>query len=631
MDLRVRESGGSESLSVMERIEVEPRGSDRDRVPWDNITSRANGQTSTWSLITRELEKPSGQGRQMTAVATLAGAPCYKVVIDWNRIYWKKVYRNVRRLQARIVKALEEKRWGKMKALQWLLTHSFSGKALAVKRVTENRGKKTPGVDGEVWDTPQKKARGIQRLRQHGYRTQPRRRTFILKKDGKRKRPLGIPTMLDRAMEALYKLALDPIAETTGDPNSYGFRKERSPADAIAQCFLCFRQKTSPTAVYEGDIRGCFDNFSHEWMLENIPMEKRILKQWLKAGYIDRKVFYHTEAGTPQGGIASPLLANMALDGLEAAIANQTHRGTKRQAKLHLTRYADDFIITGSSKGLLGEDIEPGVVAFLAERGLELSAEKTKLTDIEEGFDFLGQNVRKYDGKLLIKPSNDSVKRFMAKVRATIKAHPCASAGRLIEELNPLIRGWVNYHRHVVSKVVFKKVDYDIYQALWKWARRRHRKKGAHWIRKKYFDEQWTFRGRAQKKDGTWHNVNLVRPAKTPIVRHVKIRAAANPYAPKWEPYFEKRLQRKMEAKLQGKRSLLYLWRLQNGVCPVCGEKISEETEWENHHIEWRVHGGSDTMNNRVLLHPFCHHQVHNLGSTVYRRVLPRGVSSGLS
>jgi RNA-directed DNA polymerase len=162
--------------------------------------------------------------------------------------------------------------------------------------------------------------------------------------------------MLDRAMQALYKLALDPIAETTGDPNSYGFRRERSPADAIAQCFQCFRQKTSPRAVYEGDIRGCFDNISHEWLLEHIPMEKRILEQWLKAGYIDRNVFYNTEAGTPQGGIASPVLANMTLDGLEAAIAKQPHRGTKKQSKLHLIRFADDYVVTGSSQALLGED-----------------------------------------------------------------------------------------------------------------------------------------------------------------------------------------------------------------------------------------------------------------------------------
>ena len=240
----------------------------------------------------------------MTAVATLAGA-LFNVTIDWKLIDWKKVNRNIKRLQARIVKAIEAGRRGRVKALQRLLAHSFSGKAFAVKRVTENRGKKTAGVDGELWNTPQKKAKAIQELRQHGYQSQPLRRIYIPKKDGKRKRPLGIPTMRDRAMQALYKLTLDPIAETMGDPNSYGFRQERSPADAIAQCFLCFRQKTSPTVVYEGDIRGCFDNIRHEWLLDNIPMDRRILRQWLKAGYIDQNVLYPTDAGTPQGGVIS--------------------------------------------------------------------------------------------------------------------------------------------------------------------------------------------------------------------------------------------------------------------------------------------------------------------------------------
>jgi RNA-directed DNA polymerase len=554
----------------------------------------------------------------MTAVATLAGAPT-EAAIDWNSIDWQKVNRNVRRLQTRIVKAIEEGRWGKVKALQWLLTHSFSGKAWAVRRVTENRGKKTPGVDGEIWDTPQKKAQGIARLRQRGYRAQPLRRTYIPKKDGKRKRPLGIPTMLDRAMQTLYKLALDPIAETTGDPNSYGFRQERSPADAIAQCFLCFRRKESPTAIYEGDIQGCFDNISYKWMMENIPIEKRILKQWLKAGYIDRNVFYHTEDGTPQGGPISPVLANMTLDGLEGTIANRPHRGTKRQAKLHLIRFADDFVITGSSKALLGEDIEPGVVGFIAERGLSLSAEKTKLTDIEEGFDFLGQNIRKYKGKLLIKPSKRSIKEFLAKVRAIIKTKQYVSAGQLITILNPIIRGWANYHRHVVSKQVFQKVDHEIFQALWRWAKRRHRNKGARWVRKKYFGPYWVFFGRVRNEDGSWRNVRLFRAAKVPIVRHIKVRAAANPYDPKWERYFEKRLVTKMTTNLMIHPSLFRLWRSQNGVCPICQDKIVQETGWEIHHIVARVNGGSDTWGNRVLLHPTCHRQVHSLGLTVLK------------
>jgi RNA-directed DNA polymerase len=620
MGLRAREGGGSECLSVMGGIGIAPQG---------NIIPRESGQTSAWSLITREFGKSLQAGRQMTAVITLAGAPTYRAV-DWNSINWKKVNRNVRRLQARIVKAMGEGRWGKVKALQWLLTHSFSGKVLSVRRVTENQGKKTPGVDGEIWDTPQKKARGIASLRQHGYRVQPLRRLYIPKRNGK-KRALGIPTMRDRAMQALYKLALDPIAETTGDPNSYGFRRERSQADAIAQCFLCFRQKTSPTAILEGDIKGCFDNISHKWLLEHIPIEKRILKQWLKAGYIDRGVFYDTEEGTPQGGIISPVLANMTLDGLEVAVANQPHRGTKRQAKLHVIRFADDFVISGSSQELLGEDIQPGVVDFLEERGLSLSAEKTKLTGIEEGFDLLGQNVRKYKGKLLIKPAKKSVKEFMAKVRAIIKDHQYASAGQLIEKLNPVIRGWANYHRHVVSKKTFQKVDHDIFQALWRWAKRRHRNKSARWIRAKHFGRYWVFFGLVRGKDGTCRKVYLFRAAKVLIERHVKVRVAANPYDPKWEPYFERRLGVKMAADLKGRQSLLRLWRSQNGVCSVCQEKITSRIGWENHHIIARVNGGSDTMENRVLLHPTCHSQVHSLGLIVPKPRPTRGVSSGSS
>lgn len=565
----------------------------------------------------------------MTAVVTLAGAPPY-CAIDWNHIDWQKVNRTVRRLQARIVKAVEEGRWGKVQALQHLLTHSFSGKALAVRRVTENHGKRTPGVDGQVWDTPQKKAQGIASLRQRGYRAQPLRRQYIPKRNGQR-RPLGIPTMADRAMQGLYKLALDPIAETTGDPNSYGFRRERSPADAMAQCFQCFRQQTSPTAIYEGDIQGCFDHISHEWLVAHIPMDKRILKQWLKAGYIDRQVFYPTEAGTPQGGIISPVLANMTLDGLEAAIARQPHRGTKRQAKLHLVRFADDFVVAGSSKVLLEEDIAPGIVDFLAIRGLDLSAEKTKLTDIEAGFDFLGQTVRKYRGKLLIKPSKQSVKEFLTKVRAIIRSHQHDSAARLIAILNPLIRGWVNYHRHVVSKSVFQKIDHEIFQALWHWAKRRHQQKSARWIRAKYFGRDWQFFGQVCDKSRTRRQVYLLQAAKTPIERHVKVRATANPYASQWEHYFEQRTEAKMEARLRGRGKLLHLWRSQNGVCPICQDQITEDTGWENHHIEWRVHGGPDQAGNRVLLHPTCHRQVHSLGLTVLKPRPTQGVSSGSS
>lgn len=557
----------------------------------------------------------------MTAVQALAGAPSHND-IDWNQINWRKVKCNVRRLQTRIVKAIEAGRWGKVKALQRLLTRSFSAKALAVRRVTENQGKRTPGVDGETWNTPEKKAQGIKTLRQHGYRAQPLRRTYILKSNGK-KRPLGIATMKDRAMQTLYKLALDPIAETTGDPNSYGFREKRSPADAIAQCFLCLRQKSSATAILEADIRGCFDNISFAWLMVNIPMDKGILKQWLKAGYIDRNVFHETEKGTPQGSPISPVLANLALDGLEAAVIGHFPRRLRRQRQIHLVRFADDFVVFGRSKELLETDIKPRIEFFLAERGLTLSPEKTKVTTIEEGFDFLGQNVRKYRGKLLIKPAKKSIKALLLKVRTIIKTHQHLSAGQLIAKLNPIIRGWVNYHRHVVSKKVFAYIDYQLHQALWRWAKRRHRNKSNRWIYAKYFRSKHThhngFYGVLKNKDGSQQTLRLVKPNKILITRHVKVKAEANPFKPKWECYFEKRLDAKMMAEWKGRRSLLHLWQSQNGTCPLCQHKITKSTGWENHHILYKVNGGPDTFDNRVLLHPTCHKQVHSLGLSVLK------------
>ena len=542
--------------------------------------------------------------------------------IDWHGINWAKVNRTVRRLQVRIVKAIQAGQKRKARALQYILARSFSGKALAVRRVTENKGKRTAGVDGKIWDTPEKKAQGIKTLRQYSYRAQPLRRTHIPKSNGK-KRPLGIATMTDRAMQTLYKLALDPIAETTGDPNSYGFREKRSTTDAIAQCFACLSQKRSATAIWEADIRGCFDNISFDWLMDNIPMEKSILRQWLKAGYIDRNVYYSTKDGTPQGSPASPVLANLALDGLEAAVIGQWPCNYKRRHQLHLVRFADDFVVFGRQKEVLTTKVEPNVASFLAARGLELSAEKTRLTDINAGFDFLGQNVRKYNGKLLIKPSKKSIKAVLLKVRTLIKNQRHLSAGQLITKLNPIIRGWANYHRHVVSKKTFNYIDYQVRQALWRWAKRRHHNKGASWILTKYFrpkNQRYSgFYGQVRRKDGSKHTIKLVSAAKIPVTRHVKVKASANPFDPKWERYFEKRLETKMMADYKGNRLMLHLWQSQKGICPVCDDVITEETGWDNHHIIYRVNGGTDTLNNRVLLHPTCHKQVHSLNISVLK------------
>jgi len=261
--------------------------------------------------------------------------------VDWHAVDWRAANRNVHRLQTRIVKATQEGRWGKVKTLQHLLTHSYSGKVLAVRRVTENQGKHTAGVDGEIWNTPAKKAKAVLSLRQRGYRPSPLRRIYIPKKSNPAKlRPLSIPTMIDRGMQALYLLALDPVAETMADPNSYGFRTGRSTADAIGQCFNALSRKDNAEWILEGDIKSCFDKISHKWLEANIPMDKTALRKWLKAGFIEKEAYYPTEEGMPQGGIASPVLANMTLDGMETEL--RKHFPPRQENKVNFVRYADD-------------------------------------------------------------------------------------------------------------------------------------------------------------------------------------------------------------------------------------------------------------------------------------------------
>jgi RNA-directed DNA polymerase len=554
--------------------------------------------------------------------------------VDWHAIDWRKAHRNVRWLQARIVKAAQEGRWGKVKALQRLLTHSFSGKALAVKRVTENQGKNTPGVDQVLWNTPRKKGAAVGQLRQRGYHPQPLRRVYIPKSSNPAKlRPLGIPTLKDRAMQALYLLALDPVAETTADPNSFGFRHKRSTADAIGQCFLVLAKADRAQWILEGDIRACFDQISHEWLLAHIPIEKNILRKWLQAGYMELGKRYPTEAGTPQGGILSPVLANLALDGLQETLRKAFPRlgrsGPSQQ--VNLARFADDFIVTGRSRELLEDQVKPIIVQFLAERGLELSLEKTHITHIAEGFDFLGQNVRKYKGTPLIKPAKKNQQAFLDKVRRIIHKNRQNSPGQLIVQLNPLIRGWANYHRHVVSSKAYRHVDHVIFGWLWRWARRRHPRKGKRWVKDKYFPRQgtrnWVFSGEVPGKQGKLRTVRLVQAAQSHIRRHVKIIGKANPYDPAWELYFEQRLDEQLSERLEWQRTALNLWKSQEGKCPVCGVTITLSSGWHSHHIVWQSKGGTDTLENRVLLHPNCHRQVHVKGLSVEKpRPHTRGV-----
>ena len=430
-------------------------------------------------------------------------------------------------------------------------------------------------------------------------------------------------------MQALYLLALDPVAETQADRNSYGFRIGRSPADAVEQCFNALFRDHAAQFILDADVRSCFDMISHDWLLANIPMDSTILRKWLKAGFVDENTFHVTEEGTPQGGPISPALCNMVLDGLEkefaAAFSLKTSQETGK-AKVNLIRFADDFIVTGSSKELLEKQCIPLIEGFLSPRGLELSLEKTKITHIAEGFDFLGQNIRKYNGKLLIKPSKKSVKTFLSKIREVVKKNQQAKAGNLIATLNPIIRGWANYHRHVCAKRTFASVDHAIFKLLWQWAKRRHPRRPRRWIKEKYFrsvkSRNWIFSG--ETTDG--REFQLLQAADVAIKRHIKIRGDANPYDPKDERYFDQRLKMKWLLGEKGSGRLRPLWLQQEGTCLVCQRKIIYNAGWELHHIIRRVDGGSDNLDNLVLLHPNCHQQVHSQGLYVAKPGLARGL-----
>jgi len=550
-----------------------------------------------------------------------SGAPQH-----WHAIDWQRVQRNVRGTQLRIAKATQEGKWRKVKALQRMLTRSLCGKMLAVRRVTENQGKRTAGVDRVLWKTPERRWLAIGELKRRGYRPSPLRRVWIPKANGK-ERPLGIPTMRDRAMQALYLLALEPVAESSSDPNSYGFRNNRSTADAMGQLFVSLSRQGSPAWVLEADIKGCFDYLNHDWLVAHVPMDTGILRKWLKAGTIHKGQLQATEAGTPQGGIISPTLANMALNGLESQLAR--HFTAKlgvakaKKLKVHVVRYADDFVITGTSKEVLEREVKPWVVAFLAQRGLQLSAEKTRTVSIDEGFDFLGWNFRKYRGTLLIKPSKKNVQAFYRKVKEAISTHKTARQEDLIRLLNPILRGWANYHSPVVAKATFSRMDHLVFRAIWRWSRRRHPRKSPIWVKKRYFppcgNRNWVFATTATKDNGRKAWVALNQLSDTAIRRHIKVRGSYNPFDPADEQYGEKLRQARMLHDMRHRQQWTALYRSQLGLCPVCKEAITRETGWHDHHIEHRVRGGSNALANRVLLHPCCHVQVHRLGLTVVK------------
>jgi len=557
------------------------------------------------------------------ATSAVSAAPS-----EWHQIDWARINGTAKRLQARMVKATQAGDWRRVKALQRFLARSFSGKALAVRRVTENQGSRTPGVDQVTWSTPEEKRQAIESLTRRGYHPRPLRRVHIPKAGQPEKlRPLGIPTLHDRAMQALHLLALEPVSETLADRNSYGFRSARSTADAIRQCHTILSGHDKAQWILEGDIKGCFDHISHDWLLSNVCMDKEMLRKWLKAGFIETGKLFPTEAGTPQGGIISPTLANMTLDGLEAELATRFGSKGSRLAgktKVNLVRYADDFVITGSSKELLENEVKPLVARFLAARGLELSAEKTRIRHIAEGFDFLGQNVRSLGGKIIVTPSKKNVQAFKAKAKASFEEHRAAKQENLIGVLNPVIRGWANYHRSACASKTYASIDSWLWWKTWQWAKRRHPNKSADWIKGKYFvrtgSRSWMLCAEFTDAEGKRKRVTLVKASDTPIRRHTKIKGDANPFDPKWEPYFEDRLGLKMQGDMKGKAKLLRLWWSQNKRCTLCDQLITKDTGWNIHHRVPKCEGGADGYSNLVLLHPNCHRQLHAVGLTLESR-----------
>lgn len=520
----------------------------------------------------------------------------------WEQIDWTEIENFVSKIQTRIAKASEQRNKRLVVELQRMLRHSFYAKLLAVRKVITNKGGKTCGIDNVLWDTPAKRYKAAQELTTKNYKPMPLKRVYILKPSGK-KRPLGIPTLRDRAVQCLESMALDPLIESISDLRSFGFRKSRSSADARELLFVHLSRKLSPQWVLEGDIKACFDEISHDWLLNNTPMDRQTLTKILKSGFVDKGQLFPTKSGTPQGGIISPILANHTLNGLDDMIKREFKATRKTKTTdyynpmVYLVRYADDFVITARTKEI-AEAVKESVKDFLAERGLQLSEEKTLITEIYKGFDFLGWNFRKYSGdKLLIKPSKQSIQKVINQFREIINKHRGVSQDVLISKLNPVITGWSNYHQGAVSRKAFEKVDHLLFQMLWKWATRRHDNKGKRWIKNKYWkvegSKHWVFKGDVKR---------LKKMSDVKIIRHIRLKLNQNPYIHK--EYFESR-KLKLEAnKLTGRAKRV--WLKQDGLCPSCGTQMEDISQRKMYDIK-----PIDTTkkSNLMFIHKACIHK----------------------
>lgn len=527
--------------------------------------------------------------------------------MNWSQIDWPAVNRRVRSLQQRIYRAAMRKDWRTLKGLTKLLLRSYSNLLMSVRQVTVlNEGRKTPGVDGEVIETDEDRNRLVGQLKQiKHWKAQPVRRVYIPKPKGGR-RPLGIPTIKDRVLQCVVKNAYEPRFEAEFEANSYGFRPGRSTWDAIEEVYAALNNSAVGRNCYilDADIKGAFDHISHDFTLQKISFMpgRKLVEQWLKAGYVEYGKVHKTLEGTPQGGVISPLLANIALDGL------QEHLGKGYR----YVRYADDFVVMAKTREAIEEAI-PRIKAFLADRGLELNPKKTRIVHKEDGFDFLGFHVQDRKGKLLITPQKEKVKGLLEKVRNWLKTHKHVSPEAVIRTLNPILRGWANYYCSCVAKETFEDVDHQVWKALYLWMRRRHPRKPWWWIQKKYLTRvgkrDHVFFAETRSRKGVKAKTTLTKVASIPIMRHVKVKGTASPFDPSLRQYWEKRSkQRAMRTMVARERSIA---EAQNWRCEQCREPLGNGEMLELHHRIPISEGGSDTPSNLVWLHQACHWAHH--------------------
>lgn len=512
----------------------------------------------------------------------------------------------------RIYRAVVNGQNGKVRSLTGLLLKSYSNLLTSVRQITQiNAGKQTAGIDGRIALTPESRMNLVKELRDNNWLPSPTKRVYIPKKNRKL-RPLGIPTIKDRVIQNVAKNALEPCWEASFEEHSYGFRPGRSCHDAIEQCFV--RLNPSPrcsnnTWVLDADILGFFDNISHKTILENVKYfpGRRLIQDWLKAGYLDKAVLNPTRIGTPQGGVISPLLANIGLHGLQYHLQ-------KVNPKIGFIRYADDFLVTARSL----EEIN-GIIAeletWLKSRSLELSPEKTRIVHINDGVNFLGFNLRRYDGKLLIKPQKEDVLEFCKNLGKEIKKRSTWKQENLINWLNPILRGKAEYYKHTVSKETFSYISHRVWQYLWRWAKRRHPKKGVQWIKNRYFHRvkgvDWTFAVKTLNRKGLDKLLTLYIVKSTSIERHVKVKGNASPDNPSLREYWAKRAEKHGKSFWEKNSRNYRIGVNQNWKCPLCGELLFNGEAVETHHLVPIKDGGTDEVSNLKHLHKACHQQVH--------------------